>query len=126
MPRIDAIRQAQIAERGDGVWHPIDGSTPPVKYENGFPDFSSVSEGSVEIPMRGNYSKNSDTGDYGLAEQAYMDKYGEMPDGYFDDQFTWHHKEDGTTMELVPRDIHQANGHSGGVSMYEGGHADAF
>jgi len=32
--------------------------------------------------------------------------------------FTWHHVEDGTTMQLVPSDIHAATGHTGGFSLY--------
>ncbi|MEJ6404350.1 HNH endonuclease [Yoonia sp. 2307UL14-13] len=114
------------AERGDGVWHPNGGTDTPIEYKNGFPDFSGVSEGSVEIPMRGNRLKNPETGDFGLAERAYKEKYGEMPDGYYDGDFTWHHKEDGATMELVPFDIHDNNKHTGGVSLFEGQHADNF
>ncbi|MEJ6404352.1 HNH endonuclease [Yoonia sp. 2307UL14-13] len=85
-----------------------------VEYKNGFPDFSGVSEGSVEIPMRGNRLENPETGDFGLAEKAYIDKYGSLPDGYDRKEFTWHHKEDGVTMELVPEEIHAANRHTGG------------
>ena len=114
------------AERGDGYWHPNGGSGAPVEYKNGFPDFSGVSEGSVEIPMRGNRSTNSQTGDFGVAEQAYTDKYGSLPDGYDRSQYTWHHKEDGTTMELVPRQVHRTNTHTGGASLYDGQHADGF
>jgi hypothetical protein len=31
----------------------------------------------------------------------------EPPEGY-----TWHHHQDGTTMQLVPRDIHGLTGHT--------------
>lgn len=34
------------------------------------------------------------------------------PDGW-----TWPHKEDGTTMELIPSDLHNDVPHSGGVSI---------
>ena len=30
--------------------------------------------------------------------------------------FTWHHHQDGTTMQLVPKDIHAQTGHTGGFS----------
>jgi uncharacterized Zn-binding protein involved in type VI secretion len=34
---------------------------------------------------------------------------------------TWHHHEDGTTMQLVPRDIHRQFTHAGGISGTHGG-----
>lgn len=33
--------------------------------------------------------------------------------------YTWHHLEDGKSMLLVPRDLHDAVKHSGGVSRYK-------
>lgn len=30
--------------------------------------------------------------------------------------FTWHHHHDGKTMELIPKDLHKAIDHTGGVS----------
>ena len=71
-------------------------------------------------------STNAEIGDFGLAEQAYLEKYGELPDGYDNGDFTWHHKEDGTTMELVDHNLHAVNKHTGGVSLYDGQHADGF
>jgi RHS repeat-associated protein len=38
----------------------------------------------------------------------------ETPAGY-----TWHHVEDGITMQLVPMDLHQEVGHTGGFSTYQ-------
>ncbi|KIE05765.1 hypothetical protein NF27_CY00010 [Candidatus Jidaibacter acanthamoeba] len=32
------------------------------------------------------------------------------------DNYTWHHHEDGKTMELVPKDLHNAIQHTGGAS----------
>jgi len=32
-------------------------------------------------------------------------------------RLTWHHNEDGITMELVPTDIHDAARHTGGVAI---------
>ena len=31
--------------------------------------------------------------------------------------FTWHHVEDGVTMQLIPKDLHQAVRHSGGAAI---------
>ena len=47
--------------------------------------------------------------DSGKANKAVG--YKETPDGY-----TWHHHEDGKTMELVPKDLHDAIKHTGGAS----------
>ena len=34
------------------------------------------------------------------------------------DNLTWHHVENGETMELVPRDLHFATRHTGGIATY--------
>ena len=34
--------------------------------------------------------------------------------------YTWHHKEDGVTMELIPADVHAAAKHTGGASVVGG------
>ena len=44
---------------------------------------------------------------------------------------TWHHKEDGVTMQLVPKSIHGTGAgastpHMGGASMYSGANATEF
>ncbi|GIG60587.1 hypothetical protein Lfu02_49590 [Longispora fulva] len=39
----------------------------------------------------------------------------DTPDGY-----TWHHHQDGRTMQLVPTDIHEAVRHAGGVAIVKG------
>ena len=38
------------------------------------------------------------------------------PDGY-----VWHHVEDGKTMQLIPKDIHDAFPHTGGASIIRNG-----
>lgn len=50
----------------------------------------------------------------------------ELPDGYDNGDFTWHNKEDGTTMELVDHDLHAVNKRTGGMSLYDGQHSDGF
>ena len=112
-------------ERGDGVFQPADPSKPPIAYRNGFPDLSPHAQHSVDIPMRGNHST-----DFTKADQAVRDRLGD-PDWRRPEGYTWHHKENGTTMELVPQDIHStAKGgyatHSGGASLYKGQHAEGF
>ena len=41
---------------------------------------------------------------------------GDKPEGY-----TWHHHEDPGRMQLVPSDIHEKTGHTGGRSLWGGG-----
>ncbi|MGL4309556.1 MAG: HNH endonuclease [Paracoccaceae bacterium] len=107
-----------VGERGDGVWHP-DGGGPPITYRNGFPDFSAHSRGQVEIPMTGL------RGDHAMADSAMRNQLGDQnwtrPPGY-----TWHHKEDGVTMQLVPTSINNTYGHTGGASLYSGANSGGF
>lgn len=72
--------------------------------KNGFPDFSSVSKAEVKIKQTGTRA-----GDFKAANEAAG--YKKTPEGY-----TWHHHQDGTTMQLVPRDIHAKTGHTGGFN----------
>lgn len=46
-------------------------------------------------------------GDVAAANKAAG--YTRTPEGY-----TWHHHQDGTTMQLVPREVHALTGHTGG------------
>lgn len=128
-------------ERGHGTWDPAksgldkdklkkiesvtDGK--PIRFEDGYPDFSdytykakgadgSVVDAKVEIEL-------SPTGDrakdFAEARKAMAEKMG-VKDFHEDDlpgNWTWHHKEDGTTMELVPSDLNNNVPHSGGVSL---------
>lgn len=122
-------------QRGDGDWIPTKGSDldsalkeynkkhgtkfDRVPYKDGFPDYDNFiykapdgTPARVEIPQVGGKK------DFTSADKAMRDKLGdpdwERPEGY-----TWHHKEDGVTMELVPEDIHgfPETGHAGGTSL---------
>ena len=59
----------------------------------------------VEIDMQGNYSSD-------FSEANKKAGLEETPDG-----FTWHHNQDGKTMELVPEDLHGAVRHTGGCAV---------
>lgn len=113
-----------VGERGDSVWQPSNGG-PPIRYENGFPDYSAHSVHNVDIAMRGNR-----TSDFRAADNAVRDRLGdpdwEMPRGY-----TWHHHEDGVTMQLVPQSVHGTGAgastpHMGGATLYDGSQAGEF
>jgi hypothetical protein len=104
--------------RGDGEWVP-DPDSPlaeaiaprtSVTYENGFPKFDDFSKGEIRIPQTGNSGHDLD-----LADELFKkDNPGwERPEGY-----TWHHKEDGTTMQLVPSAVNNNAGHAGGQALF--------
>ncbi len=85
--------------------------------EKGFPDFSKYAQVSVKFEMPSSSALKADTcltgnnaHDFKLANQ--MMGYKETPAGY-----TWHHKEDMMTLELIPTDLHMAVRHTGGASF---------
>jgi hypothetical protein len=80
--------------------------------QQGFPDFSPYAQKTVVIDdLTGQRAI-----DEALANKAAG--YPSTPQGY-----TWHHVEDGKTMQLVPRDIHQATAHTGGAAVIRNGGA---
>ena len=92
------IRNAHLA----GQNHPKTG----IPFDkDGFPDFSSVSTHTVKIELTGNRALD----DAAANRVAGLDA---KPRG-----FTWHHHQDGTTMQLVPTDIHRKTGHTGGFAL---------
>jgi hypothetical protein len=81
--------------------------------ERGFPDFRPVAVAEVEIPgLTGHYGI-----DAAMANRAVGLK--STPSGY-----VWHHVEDGLTMQLVPRPIHNAVRHTGGAAVIRNGGLD--
>ncbi len=113
-------------EKGNSRWTSQDGSV-SVDYKNGYPDFSTSQpkslKGSVEIPMTG-----KDSSDFAAAREAMRKKLGDPKwpgpgNGYKPEGYTWHHKEDGVTMELVSTKVHNkaesGAAHTGGASIVE-------
>ncbi len=90
-----------------------------VTYRDGYPDFSnhkysgSGGKSEVQIDMTG---KNST--DFKLANQeaGFGNSANAHPDGY-----TWHHHQDGKTMQLVNTDAHASAPHTGGASSARAG-----
>jgi RHS repeat-associated protein len=76
--------------------------------EKGYPDFGPHALFEVRFPKPG-FTGNR-TKDFAMANK----KAGLLatPTGY-----TWHHHEDGRTMQLVPTDLHDAIRHAGGVAL---------
>ena len=81
---------------------------------NGHPDFEPHAmvlpngKRSVKIQLTGNTRRDSR-----LASEAAGFTTGKPPK-----EFTWHHVEDGTTMQLIPTDLHDAVRHSGGQAAH--------
>jgi len=102
-PRVPLIGgRAPINSRYAGLVHPSG-----VRFtRSGFPDFSPYAKARVVLDgLTGNYSL-----DAALANRAAgLDR---TPAG-----MVWHHVEDGTTMLLVPREIHSAVPHTGGAAV---------
>jgi hypothetical protein len=100
--RIFEPGRARRNEHLAGQNHPDTG----IPYDrDGYPDFSSVKKGpDVKIMMTGNR-----TTDEKVANM--LAGYDRTPSGY-----TWHHHQNGNTMQLVPADIHGKTGHDGGHS----------
>jgi len=100
-----------------GETYPVNRLSPDLqaKYPNsvefnsqGFPDFSPYAKAEIEVPgLTGIRST-----DEALANKAVG--LSETPEGY-----TWHHVENGTTMQLVPSDIHGAVRHTGGAAIIQ-------
>lgn len=75
--------------------------------KDGFPEFSShaIKRIPLERGQKGNYTSD-------FTEANKKSGYNKTPDGY-----TWHHHEDGITMELIPTAIHNAARHTGGTAV---------
>ncbi len=105
-----------------------------VPYKDGYPDYSKatlngqpVVKGSVEIPaMNGSQGPKGD--DFKAARDAMREKTGNqhwpgssasdpLSDKTLPPGHTWHHKEDGVTMELIPQSAHSGISHTGGASI---------
>jgi len=72
--------------------------------QDSYPDFSGVSKKEIQIPFSGHRGTD-------VARANEKAGYPETPKGY-----VWHHHQDGTTMQLVPKDIHGKTGHDGGFA----------
>jgi DNase/tRNase domain of colicin-like bacteriocin len=86
----------------DGTHRYTDWEGNTVDYKNGHPDFTPYERQSVEIQQKGNH-----TTDYSNAEKASSLDPPKLPKN------TWHHHENGTTMQEVPFDIHKRFNPSG-------------
>jgi hypothetical protein len=78
--------------------------------EKGFPDFTPYAQKTVDITgLIGDH-------DYDFKEANRIAGIKRIPEG-----FTWHHHENGKTMQLVPQDLHYVVKHTGGCSTIKNG-----
>ncbi|EHM3444058.1 HNH endonuclease [Salmonella enterica subsp. enterica] len=94
----------------DGTWVYKNNNGVIVRYPNGYPDFSPHAIQETNVPdLKGNHGRNPG-GDFGKADVL-------APNGPADyKNNTWHHHQNGTTMQEVPKNIHGEFTHRGGVS----------
>lgn len=102
-----------------------DSNKPAISYNEGYPDFSphvlnvNGKPASVDIDMMGNHSRTGN-GDFSQATEAMRTKLNDPTWEPDYSQYTWHHHENGTTMELVPKNINRDYAHTGGASIVNG------
>ncbi|WP_228469527.1 HNH endonuclease [Paenibacillus sp. JNUCC31] len=107
-----------------GVWTYTNKKGVSVSYPNGYPDFSKyyhpdVKPVKIEYAQPKNYPKDYEAAnkEAGLSKTSNpsVPEKNKPPEGY-----TWHHMEDGKTMVLVEKDVHDEFKHMGGQSIVNG------
>lgn len=100
---------------GSVIYETSDGTR--VTYDKkGYPDFSPHELD--RTTLKGGFEGRSK--DFKKAnEQTGREEFGSKSPKAGNKKCTWHHNEDGKTMQLVPYDIHKKFSHSGGISLAE-------
>ena len=102
---MDKGGKIEILEDGTWVYTNSEGIT--IKYIDGFPDFKNgippqvKKEFVIEGGFEGRSKDFSKAGDAGIGN-------------------TWHHHQDGKTLQAVDRDTHRQFTHRGGISIMKG------
>ncbi|HLG54765.1 MAG TPA: DUF4157 domain-containing protein [Vicinamibacterales bacterium] len=140
--RLPAAKKGKWGVNGDGVagqgpWYPDDKHAAyaftkgqPINYENGFPNLTPWADTHISITMKGNAEDFIEADRLGAElafkrDPAQFGTNGAPDPAKFtayrrDTGFTWHHKENGTTMQLVPTALHASIPHLGGSSLSRG------
>jgi RHS repeat-associated protein len=122
-PREPRTFEKRVVHRDGSITYTFkkkDGSTVNVTYRNGHPDFKPFlykgPPGKGEVPIK--LTPGDRPADFRNAndEAGFMGKRGEATATSHPDGYTWHHHEDGKTMQLLPTDVHDAAPHTGGFS----------
>lgn len=92
-----------------------------IPFKDGFPDFSEISKGTVEIEDFETGGSVAKTHNFDKAYEKLASERGCSPEDvekWMDDNnYTWHECEDKKTMQKVPNEIHANIPHDGGRSM---------
>lgn len=133
-PREDSERGGYEGDRGESKFIPTDKEINEILekygldgivYKDGIPDFSEVSESTVEIDnMTDNRADNFSQCDEKCAEQWNKEgKFGksdwtarDVANWRKENGYSWHERNDMKTCDLVPTKINDYFGHLGGVS----------
>jgi len=85
-----------------------------IKYNKGYPDFSKYADQSIKIPNMSGKPTDFTEARNVVRKKLNNPKWKEDPS-----KWTWHHSEDGATMQLIPKDLHSKAGvpHTGGRSI---------
>ena len=76
---------------------------------SGHPDLAPYARKTITLP-----NLKGDNSDFNRADKAAGFSRGARPSG-----FSWHHHEDGVTLQLVPTDLHRRIGHTGGCAAID-------
>ena len=95
----------------DGTWKYTNAQGLSVTYKNGYPDFKGSGFVQQEVDI-GPFTNR--TADFKLADQL-------APNGPKNALNTWHHHENGKTLQEVNRRIHEMFTHRGGISIMKRG-----
>lgn len=97
-----------------------------IVFRNGYPDFSPVAKARVVLPDGGTferYTKKEMKGVHDQAFEALAKQWGKTVEEVMKykelNNLVWHEVEDGRTLQLVVREVHDNTPHIGGISMYE-------
>lgn len=119
-PKSDVVREVEHSDGSITYTKIIGGEEISVTYsKDGYPDFSKYTHPDYSEPVKINVTGDNHT-DFKAANAAVGRKGSKPPTGY-----TWHHCEDGQSMILVRRDVHDATiggfPHTGGASVVRNG-----
>lgn len=116
--------------RGNGLWYPNATteiysitSGEPIKFTNGYPDFSPWTKEQASILQTGDNKRDFMMANSQLArDKEWFDKDGgpdyKRAEEYIENSgLTWHHHEDQATMQAVPSALHNNVPHIGGASL---------
>ncbi len=96
----------------------------PINFKEGYPDFSPYAmdigggkKARFEIEMQGNTTSDMKNARDAMRRELKDPNWPGVKGRNAPEGWTWHHNEDGITMELIPSDLNNNIPHSGGESL---------